>query len=206
MGSVRTAIFRAATGIYQFAGGTRGLDQVDTIPPIQPVVNLQRLAEIGSGFGQFWGYDSISLVADHAALTTAYDAVDPFGTGIMGSLQTREQDCWAWIIEASARAVGGGTISAATLALAQTGISGAITNHLVPILRVNGDMGPSSSGGDQLLNWDDGAAMIGTFPKLVTPGQLQWRSVINVAGAGRSTVAQLLMWYGPRGVLPPGLA
>jgi len=199
----RTRALQLLDGIWNFVGGTRGLSEYDLAGAIQPVSDLGRISEIGSGYSRAEGFFSggALLTAVGAGTQRAnfqpQDNIDFHNKLLSGS--------WMWLLNYSV----------------MTNTAAAHTNSsaLMQIIAEAGSFGAQ----DKLLYGLTGVintSIRGALPDLpVTFGANGWEARFPMYVPRGSTIFFatdfsaaatanhfFLLWAGPRGARPPGVA
>lgn len=213
MQEVPFANFRAFNNVYRLAGGTRGFRLVDTSAPLQPVLNLQRLAEIGAGPGTYFGYKGFLLTTTHNSGTASdlFDSAALYSATVAGQLEVDLTDYWAWLMTSTLRVDDAiTTFNTAALSIETPSITNSIqlSYHLVNYWNAVTTRLIDGSGGTFFGGLSNAIRPVGLdFPFLISRGSTL-RFVANAqTSSGSGTVtAQCIVYYAPIGTLPPGMA
>lgn len=208
---------RALGRIFSFQGGAALANNVDTVSPIQPVLDVSGLAEYGSGLGPFRGYFICEYIPDHSggASTDAME-VDPYEilAGLVPTVPKRmEVDIWA---------IGTGSrmnnndipdFTAASVAI-HYAIGGYHGMNAGSMFQLIANLDAGILVGDPVGGWDatlvdSTGGLTPTYPNmpfLVAPtGQVCFLSTSSGAIALAALDIQAIFWAGPTGTRPPGL-
>jgi len=202
--------------IWNFVGGLgpTGLKGMQLSGDILPVACMSRMAMLGSGQGLNQGYYIMKLTTIHAVadsqteVLNAYDPVNVFSSFTQMDPGTE----WLWVMSAWCVA-NAGSANFTSGDLAMNAGTGGSPVTLLGAFEPAGS-GPGTNEARKLIFQSTGMTGIGfAIPNpgvLVRPtvfpfamGVLNWFTVS--AGAGTFTVA-VLVWRGPIGTTPPGIA
>jgi len=195
--------------IWRWRSSQTGPSEIELDLPIQTVADVQRVQELGSANGPFAGYWRVSVTQTHAIAGEINETLVLGGAAGTGEYTLRPGDDWAWYIE------GFGSIDV-TAALGSADI------YLpAPSDRFYGPTDANPADGPRLLIRFTGQTTIAAGPEFSLTPQLNYNSVIPrlipfPAGVGlgfrseasvASTIAlEAIIWVGPIGVMPPGMA
>lgn len=204
--------------VYGFVGGQVTADRIDLRAPIQLVHDVRRESEIGAvangqklavpnpaGLLILEGYTTVEFTNTHAV--AAGDVYTDTTTQATWDALIGNPAYWAWIVELAARAHNSLTVVEAGFTLTRPPQM-ASANFVSGIIGRWTGMGgvPIVSGGTTSpLIASSGLPYVVNLPIWVPPGsELVFWS--DASGAAQAIRAQAVLWIGPAGVLPPGLA
>jgi len=188
--------------LYNFPGGTRGLNEFDLAGPIQPVHDLSRMAEFGARGAADNGYLYLGQALENAtagaatifAATDVYAAFEAFT-----DRQFRQADHTLWL----ARLFGDlEQVGSSNWTSAASGVIFPDTRTLL-LAEWAADRSPIASAGRRPL------ARLTTTPPLYRPLFFPTGSTWNTSSLSTDDNimrAHSIWWAGPIGVTPPGMS
>jgi len=209
--------------VYDFDGGTRGLSEFDLEGAIQPVHDLSREAELGSGHGRNHGFYIMRIVNTHVGVGSITDQLNIFTpTNRFGTYTPVDPSSeWIWGFNAWMEADEATDFASATLHL-NAGTGGSRDSLLGAFEPAGAGAGTDPPGIRLIAFWN---AIVGAsppdlgnrsntimpsynirpFPIPFAQAVLTFVSTSDTAGTIEIAMS-MLIWRGPRGVTPPGIA
>jgi len=208
-GFVLQRVLQVLDRLYDFPGGTRGLNEFDLASAIQPVHNVGRMAELGARGADNSGFLYIgqALVNVSSAPETALASTDIYGAfdsiGEFSNFRTQDHRLWLYELFAGVDDVtpGNWTDGATAIQFDPDG-----TDRQVILQHWDFDIGPITAGGAR-------PAVGGFIPMEVIPVRaypiffpLGSRLVTRSLSQNNVTFrTHTIWWAGPIGVTPPGM-
>ena len=219
MGIPLSRVLQVFQRVYQTSGNRQVPSLVDIDTPVTPVHDLSREAELGSGYGRFNGFATLSTNVVHGpGVTDEFAAQTPYATLLEAATQISRRprsQSWVWLMSCQVLAADPANLVGAWIS-AEMGPSlpelSTETHFLVWASgnRTQLDL-PVQLGGfiPSVNNAPTNFEMQGVGPVNRLPILLpEEGSVIQLASQA-SAVATItfdcLYWLGPRGVTPPGV-
>jgi len=203
-------VLRYLNNLFGFVGGRIGLDRFDLVQPIQPVLDVSRIAQRASSVTLEDGLWIHTHTLTHAGAGVRRSAVDVYDA-IRSELDypTDQLDAWILDVWGLVNTPANLSIASAALLLPSTfpGSGGLLP---VALLRFwSATVSVSSSAGTGDYN-----AMVSTAPNAVAQDQIRFpvrvprggrHSVRSESTGALQTTIHYLCWVGPRGSTPPGV-
>jgi len=194
---------------WKWKTAQKGPGELELDLPIQPVADMQRVAELGQANGPFGGYWRIGTTQVHAAGGEITELLVITGQAGISGYNLVEGEDWAWVIDC---------YGASTIA----NFTGAAISIAAPSDRVYGPTDGTPPDIDRLLaNWDS-TLSIALEPdfSLISPGEpavsaslpalvmqpsvgLRFSSELGAAG---ECFLECIIWVGKVGTMPPGMS
>lgn len=206
MAEFQRSPLRILDRIYNFVGGNTGTRAFNLEGAIQPVHDLSREAEVGSGYSQALGYFYTGVNEVHAGAATAYQDLDPFEQATFQGRERSETGIWicgAHMTASTAIA----TVGIVTVKLPT--ITGAFSGQIFPLFMFLPNSINTGSGGNveyQItsagrISYSGAVLQPHTLPLFIPNGTtMEFRTTASAAGTIR---LMALCWAGPLGVRPP---
>lgn len=193
-------VLQVLDNIYEFVGTETALGEFELGGPIQPVHDLSRESELGSGLSGQLGYYMQGSNSAHTAAQTIFTTVDPYDQADAHSIP--RQKVGVWMIEAVAFTDLASTIDRIELGMRYEVIPDAFAGTPIAIRQWSGNTGVTQSGGR--FPAVVGAELAFSLPLFVPDG-----STIEIATTslitGELSCFQLY-WAGAHGATPPGMS
>jgi len=189
--------------IYRFVGGQLGPTEFSLEAAIQPVHDVSRESEIGSGLGSQLGYMVRGTVDVHSGAGAINTTFDPYE--IVDTFSPDRSQYGVWLIDAWCHANGSTNYLVSSVSVLRSPVPNIVPvathqiTHFFPDAITSTVVGVVSIGDNSRLNQQC------QLPLFLADGSVVQQH--TQAQIGAITITEMILfWVGAQGAIPPGLA
>lgn len=186
--------------IYRFVGGLRGLSRFALRGAIQPVHDVSRQSELGSGLSQALGYFMGGANNVHAGAGSLFDTFDPYAQADFHGVPRGQVGVWA--IDAMAFSTVSGGVDRISVGFQYPTIAGAVAGQTFGLREWDDDGAELTAGGIRPGRVAFGGAHpVARFPIFIPNGSVFQLHTDALIASTLSCF--ILFWAGAYGSRPP---